>query len=364
MYMSLDNNRRDVLKLMGVAAGAGMAGLAGCIGDDDDGEEAMDPEDFPEFDPDDPEFPQLLSTLFEHSFEVGTQTALEEMEPRDEPRYGGDVWELSDDDERIDPDPLVYAHAPAEDPAGYEDAVAPLTENIEDETGREVEFFGVNSHAAQVEAMRNERLHIGHFSPGTLPFAVNMAGAVPVSKPVEDGTFGYRLFVVTQVDNPDINSIADLEGKAVAHVDGGSNSGHLAPVALFKDEGVVPGEDYEYDFSGGHDTSLIGVMNEDYDAAPIASIVAEREEQVDPDSLKVVWASEPYPVGAVSYRYNLPDDVQEGIRRALLDYDYADTAYHEQLGHTNMIEIDYATHYDIMLAIHEENEIEYEEGQL
>ncbi|MFP8955455.1 phosphate/phosphite/phosphonate ABC transporter substrate-binding protein [Natrialbaceae archaeon A-CW3] len=362
--MVRDNKRRKVLKTVGLTTAIGAAGLAGCLGDDDAGE-AMDPEDFPEFDPENPEFPQVLSTLFEHGFEVGTDADLEAMERRDEPRYGNPVREPPEnDDDRIDPDPLVYAHAPAEDPAGYEDAVAPLMENIEAETGREVDFYGVNSHAAQVEAMRSERMHIGHFSPGSLPFAVNMAGAVPISKPVADGTFGYRLFLVTHIDNPDINSLQDLEGMSVAHVDGSSNSGHLAPMALFRDEGVVPGDDYEYEFSGGHDTSLLGVMNRDYDAAPIASIVAAREEAVDPDELKVVWASDPYPVGAVSYRYNLVQEVQDGIERALLDYDYAGTEYEAQLGHTNMIPVDYATHYDIMLGIHEENGIEYEEDEI
>ena len=42
----------------------------------------------------------------------------------------------------------------------------------------------------------------------------------------------------------------DLKGKKVAHTSPSSNSGHLAPLALFPGEGLAPDKDYKPVFSG------------------------------------------------------------------------------------------------------------------
>src|SRR3546814_9051838 len=81
--------------------------------------------------------------------------------------------------------------------------------------------------------MRSGRLHIGGFSTGPTPFAVNLAGAVPFAlMGSDDGRFGYTLQVYTRKDS-DINEMADLKGKRVAHTAPTSNSGNLAPRTLF-----------------------------------------------------------------------------------------------------------------------------------
>ena len=44
---------------------------------------------------------------------------------------------------------------------------------------KKVVFYQVQSNAAEIEAMRSGRLHVGGFSTGPTAFAVNLAGAVP-----------------------------------------------------------------------------------------------------------------------------------------------------------------------------------------
>lgn len=316
------------------------------------------------------DFPVTTDVLLEAGFETGNIEDLEQMEERDEPRYGQPVRETPDDGgELVDPNRLTFSLAPTEDPAVYEDTMQPLLDNIAEETGKEVEFFPLNSYAAQVEAMRSERLHIAGFSTGTVPFAVNLAGAVPFSIQVsQEGDFGYRLWAITQADNDEINSLADFAGRNVAHTEPSSNSGNLAPRAIFGDEGVVPGEDYEVTYSGGHQQSALGVANRDYDAAPVCSTCYARvadADQLDPAQIKCVFASRPFPTTGFCYRYNLAPELQEGIRRAFLEYDYSDTEIAEQFeGRGTWIEIDYATVWDVILLIQEENEVEYEEGEI
>ena len=396
-------DRRKFVSGIGAATLASIAGCSGGGGggsDDggdsggdsgDDGSDAdtqtntgedmpahTDPSTYPEFDPSDPEFPQLTSTLLDSGFETGSLSDLERLQenPRDEPRYGQPVAETPDDEsEWLDPDTLEFSLTPTEDPTVYEETLQPLLDNIAEETGKEVNYAALDSYAAQVEAMRSERLHLAGFSTGAVPYAVNIADAVPFSVQIdgsgENGSFGYRLWLITQVDNPDIGSLDDLAGdpmENVAHADPSSNSGNLAPRALFANEGVVPGEDYEVSYSGGHQQSSLGVANDDYEAAPVCSTCYARvaaDDQLDPEQIKTVYASAPFPTTAFSYVNTLHPDIQEGVRAAFLDYDYQDTTIAEEFeGRGTWIDIDYATVWDIILQIQESLEVEYQTGNL
>lgn len=63
----------------------------------------------------------------------------------------------------------------------------------------------------------------------------------------------------------------DLVGKKIAHTTPTSNSGNLAPRALFPALGLTPDKDYEVVFSNGHERSVTGVMHGFYPAAAVAS---------------------------------------------------------------------------------------------
>src|SRR3546814_6949599 len=121
--------------------------------------------------------------------------------------------------------------------------------------------------------MRSNRLHVGGFSTGPTNFAVNLAGAVPVAvKGTADGFQGYNLILIVKKDSP-FQKLTDLKGKKVAHTSPSSNSGNMASIALFPDEGLVHGKDYKFLYSGKHDQSIMGVNLGDYDAAAVASDV-------------------------------------------------------------------------------------------
>ncbi|WP_267163840.1 phosphate/phosphite/phosphonate ABC transporter substrate-binding protein [Halovenus salina] len=345
-------------------------------GDSDTAPAHTDPSTYPDFDPADPKFPQLASTLLEDGFETGTMADLERMREnqRDEPRYGQPVAETPDDEGNLlNPDTLQFSLTPTEDPTVYEDTLEPLLDNIEEETGKDVNYAPLDSYAAQVEAMRSERLHLAGFSTGSVPYAVNIANAVPFGVQIdgEGGSFGYRLWLITQVDNEEIGELSALSGEPkqnVAHADPSSNSGNLAPRALFANQGVQPEEDYTVSYSGGHQQSSLGVAKDDYEAAPVCSTCIARvirDGQIDGDNIKCIWASEPFPTTAFSYVNTLHPDIQEGVRTAFLDYDYQDTAIAEEFeGRGTWVEIDYATVWDIILQIQESLDVTYETGNL
>lgn len=266
-------------------------------------------------------------------------------------------------DELVDPDTLIFAYTPVEDPAIYADIWEPFIDHLREVTGKDVRFFAVQSNSAQVEAMRSGRLHIAGFSTGPTPFAVNLAGAVPFAlMGSDDGRFGYTLQVYTQADS-DIQSLSDLAGKRVAHTSPTSNSGNQAPRALFPEEGVVPDEDYEVVYSGSHDQSMLGVVAGDYDAAPVASEVVERMAArglYDEDSVRMIFESQPFPTTSYTYAHDLAPDLVERIEEAFFSFDFAGTALGEEFeGVEKFIPITYQDQWEVIRTIQASNGVSY-----
>jgi phosphonate transport system substrate-binding protein len=223
------------------------------------------------------------------------------------------------------PSTLVFSYTPVEDPAVYENAFADFIAHLAKVTDKRIRWFPAESYAAQLEAMRSGRLHIAGVATGPTAFAVNLAGFVPqVAMQRADGSVGYTLALIVHKDSP-IRSVADLKGRRVAHVAPSSNSGDIAPRALFKAMGVEPGKDYTVVFSGKHDNSIMGVVNKDYDAAPVANTVMQRMQDRNmfaPGTLRVVYESSPFPRAAFGVAHNLAPELQAKIKQAFLTFDF------------------------------------------
>lgn len=269
----------------------------------------------------------------------------------------------TDPAELNDPNTLVFAYTPVEDPAVYADIWAPFIAHLEDATGKDVQFFAVQSNSAEVEAMRSGRLHIAGFSTGPTPFAVNLAGAVPFAiMGAEDGQFGYRLQVFTQADS-DIQEVSDLAGRRVAHTSPTSNSGNQAPRALFPGLGVIPDEDYEVVYSGSHDQSMLGVVAGDYDAAPVASEVVDRMAErglYDTADVRKIWESDPFPTTSFTLAHDLDPELANTIKEAFFSFEFEGTALGDEFeGVSKFVPITYQDQWAVIREIQASNGVEY-----
>jgi phosphonate transport system substrate-binding protein len=237
------------------------------------------------------------------------------------------------------------------------------------QTGKKVKWYGAESYAAQVEAMRSGRLHVAGISTGPTVFGVNLAGFVPIAMMGKaDGSFGYRLALITHKDS-DIKKITDIKGRKVAHVTPSSNSGNQAPRALFKSMGVVPDKDYKVIYSGKHDNSIMGVYNKDYDAAPIADVVMERMHDkgvVNKDDLRIIWQSRLFPTTSYGYAHNLHPDLKRKIAHAFLSFDWTGTALKKEFGKKSdrFISISFKDFWTDIRTIQETNGVKYTDAAL
>lgn len=265
-----------------------------------------------------------------------------------------------------DPSTLVFAYTPIEDPAVYQNLFKEFTDKLGACTGKKVVYYTVQSNTAQIEAMRAGRLHIAGYASGQTGFAVNLAGAVPFAiKGNAEGPRTYTQIVVVKKDSP-IQKLSDLKGKKVAHVSPSSNSGHLAPLALFPKEGVTPGKDYNIVFSGKHDQSLAGVLKGDYEAAPITSDILERwinRGQLKADDVRIVYRSREFPTSSFALSHDLSPALADKIRQCTFDYRFTAEMKKEFLGDDRFLPVNYKEHWQLVRDVAEASGTPYTRNQ-
>ena len=267
----------------------------------------------------------------------------------------------------VDPDVLIFAYTPVEDPAVYAKVWEGFLKHMEKVTGKKVQFFPVQSNAAQLEAMRAGRLHVAGFNTGSNPLAVNCAGFVPFTMMARaDGSFGYEMEIITYPGSG-IEKIEDVKGRTLAFTAPTSNSGFKAPSALLEAEyGLVAERDFKPAFSGKHDNSILGVANKDYDAAAIANSVMARmfaREVVKPEQIVTLYKSQTFPTTGYGYVYNLKPELQEKIKEAFFSYPWEGSALKaefEKSGEAQFIPITFKEHWDVVRKIDSAMNVSYD----
>ncbi len=272
----------------------------------------------------------------------------------------------TDPSQLIDPDTLIFAYTPVEDPAVYKTAWADFLAHLEKETGKKVVFFPVQSNAAQIEAMRSGRLHIAGFNTGSNPLAVNCAGFRPFTIMAgEDGSFGYEMEIIT-FPGSGVENVEDIKGKQLAFTSPTSNSGFKAPSAILKaDYDMIPERDFEPVFSGKHDNSILGVANKDYLAASIANSVMARMIQRDvvtKDQIVSIYKSQTFPTTGYGTVYNLKPELQEKIRNAFFNFEWDGTSLQEEFeknGEAQFLKMTYQEFWEVIRKIDTANGVSY-----
>ncbi|KIT15184.1 phosphate/phosphite/phosphonate ABC transporter substrate-binding protein [Jannaschia aquimarina] len=272
----------------------------------------------------------------------------------------------TDESELVDPDTLIFAYTPVEDPAVYETAWSDFLTHLEEATGKDVVFFPVQNNAAQIEAMRSGRLHIAGFNTGSNPLAVNCAGFRPFTIMAgEDGSFGYEMEIITHPESG-ITEVADIAGGQLAFTSETSNSGFKAPSAILASEfGMTAGDDFEPVFSGKHDNSILGVANQDYPAAAIANSVKQRmleREVVSDDQLVTIYTSQTFPTTGYGTAHNLTPELQQAIRDAFFSFEWEGTSLEEEFsknGEAQFLEMTYQEFWDVIRKIDAANGVSY-----
>ena len=264
----------------------------------------------------------------------------------------------------VNPDTIIFAYTPIEDPAVYASIWDGFVKHMEKVTGKKTVFFPVQSNAAQLEAMRSGRLHVAGFNTGTNPIAVSCAGFVPFGMMAKnDGSFGYEMEIIVPADSK-LQSPLEIKGKTMAFTAPTSNSGFKAPSAILKGEfGLVADKDFTPTFSGKHDNSILGVYNGDYEVAAIANSVLYRMIRrgvIEEGKIRTIYKSQTFPTTGYGHAHNLHPELVAKVKQAFWTYEWSENFKKEFKTADRFIGITHKNDWSVIRQIDAANGVSYD----
>lgn len=219
------------------------------------------------------------------------------------------------------------------------DAIArnqPYADYLSRTLGVPVKVVRGTDYAAVIEAMRSGNVQFASIGPANYALARKVMGedvSVIATALDSDGNQGYRSVIAVRADSP-YQTIADIKGKSFAFADPNSTSGYAVPSYYLTTELKTSADDYfgEVAFSGGHEQSIIGLVNGTFEAVAThwtnekrGNIQRMVEKKMIPEgSTRVIWTSPVIPGSPVVMRTDLPEDLKTAFSEAIFAFPKAD----------------------------------------
>ncbi|WP_158738258.1 phosphate/phosphite/phosphonate ABC transporter substrate-binding protein [Alteribacillus sp. YIM 98480] len=229
-------------------------------------------------------------------------------------------------------DELTVQFVPSQNADTLEAKAKPLEELLGDELGIPVTVSVSTDYNTIVEAMDSEQIDVGFLPPTAYVLAEEQGAAEVILQAQrygvndEDGSatdelvdFYKSMFIVNE--DSDIESLEDLEGKAIGYQNVTSSAGFVWPAASLMDVGLHPLQDVEPITLKGHDQAIIALLNGDVDAAVTFqdarnTVVGDYEEVFD--ETKVIEFTEDIPNDTIAIRPEITDDMKEDVTQAFI----------------------------------------------
>lgn len=212
-----------------------------------------------------------------------------------------------------------------------------------------------------VDGVKGGKVHLAQVNPGLAAQLVTAGQPAPFAVPgnkASNKPNSYRLILITRIDSP-YRQPKDLVGKKIAHTTPTSNSGNLAPRALFPALGLVPEQNYEVVFSKGHERSAMGVMHGFYDAAAVASDLFERmvvKGDIRASSVRTIWESPPFMTESWVMSKDVPADVQARVKRCSYAYSFSPTLRKLLPGNDVMLPVHFERDFATVMEVYRKSQ--------
>ena len=220
-----------------------------------------------------------------------------------------------------DPETLKVALLPDENASTVIKNNKPLDIYLEKELGKKIELVVTTDYSSMIEAMRHGRIDMAYFGPLSYVLAKQKSDIEPFAAMKQKGSTTYQSVLIANT-GAGIAKISDIVNKNVAYGDMASTSSHLIPKSILAENGLKAGENYREHFVGAHDAVAMAVQNGHAQAGGLSKPIFESLVQrglVDPNKVKVLAESKPYPQYPWTMRSNLKPELKEKIRAAFLN---------------------------------------------
>ena len=207
----------------------------------------------------------------------------------------------------------------------------PLAAYMKEKLGVDMKVQTASDYAGVVQALTAGHIQLARLGASAYAsgYIDSNGGVEPIAVNAElDGSLGYNSVLIVRSDST-YQSLDDLKGKTLAWADPNSTSGYLVPMVSLKEAGIDPAAHFgKTVFSGGHEQSVIGVLNGTLDSAFTWTSKGDNAGQLrmmmdrgmlKREDLRVVWESPLIPNPLYAVPGNLPDDMKRDLQQFFLD---------------------------------------------
>lgn len=213
-----------------------------------------------------------------------------------------------------------------------------------------------------IEGLTSGKVQLAQVNPGLVAQLVTAGLPAPYGVP-GNKTSGrrnsYKLILITRVDSQ-IMKPQDLIGKKVAHTTPTSNSGNLAPRALFPALGLTPDKDYEVVFSNGHERSVMGVMHGFWPGAAVASDLYERmivKGDIKGSSIRTLWESAPFMTETWTMSKEVSPELQARVRKCSYNYNFSATLRKQLPGNDTFLPVNFDRDFATVMEVYRKTQM-------
>ncbi|MGE3541110.1 MAG: phosphonate ABC transporter substrate-binding protein [Candidatus Tectimicrobiota bacterium] len=226
---------------------------------------------------------------------------------------------------------VITAENEADRLARYKPARAYLERTL----GIEIEWRTATDYAGIIEGVKAKKIEIARFGPASYAqcWIVTKGEVEPLVGEIDEhNTFGYHSVVIVKSASP-YQSLDDLKGKKLAFADPNSTSGYQAPRYFLGEAGYDVDTFFkEVAFSGSHENSVMGLLNDTFDAAATwwnsedysNPQRMELKGMIPPGQWRVVWKSPKLPSSPWAVPTHLPEQMRQDVANALFQMPQAD----------------------------------------
>ena len=205
----------------------------------------------------------------------------------------------------------------------------PMLDDMSEKIGIEVKPFFASDYAGVIQGMRFGKVDLAWYGNKSAMEAVDRAsGEIFAQVVYDDGTTGYKSYLITHQDNKNINNVKDVLTQAseltFGNGDPNSTSGNLVPsYYVFGVNNVDPNEVFKRTLNANHESNFMAVANKHVDVATFNSThwsALEGKNSPLLQQVKVIWESPEISSDPLVWHTDLPEDLKKNIKAFFMSY--------------------------------------------